>query len=1061
MMAVINDDIISFGYWVQQRRQALDLTRPALAQRVNCSPSTIKKIERDERRPSRQIAALLADHLLIPSEERERFISMARGEFVATPLSTPDSMSLPPFLWSSPQNVEPLPLVAREHEMERLTSHLDNALAGSGGIVFITGEAGDGKTMLAQAFIRHSQEQYADLVVATGNCNAYTGIGDPYLPFREILELLTGDIEPRWDANAMGRTYAERLWQLVPYTVQALLDAGPDLVDTFLLGTPLLTRATAAVSEQSKALVERLQTLITDHQHKHPIANLQQSNLFSQYARVLQDLARRRPLLLVIDDLQWIDVGSVSLLFHLSRHLTGQRILIVGLYRPAEVALGRNGERHPLESLINELQRTFGEIHVRLNQTNSRHFVDALIDSEPNRLNLAFRDALYKQTAGHPLFTVEMLRSLQARGGLMQNNGGEWEASPELDWHIIPVRVEGILKKRIGRLSPPQQKLLQVASVAGETFCGETIAHVGDMDERYVINELSTILAREARLVRPQGKQKVGMQQLSMYRFRHILFQQYLYNSLDPIQRSDLHRAIADELEQRYNGEAHLIAPQLARHYAIAGDEYRALRYFMVAGDMAAALYANAEAEIHYRRALALSLSMRERTAQLPDDQLLLQLYSKLGRTLELHSHYDKAIVVYEEMAQVAQERNDQAMVLASLLARAAIRATVNFARNPAEGRALLEQAQAVALNINDQAAEATILWNLLILNAYTGGDPHERLRYGEEALALARKLELSEQLAFILHDIIYAYAGIGQWEQARSALYEARDLWQQLDNLPMLSEALMRLHWTYLVTGDYEQATTLAEEAYRLGVESHNLDAQALSHFMLGFVHWERGEIEQAITLMEEDIAIAERVNSLTPLIGTRADLGLLYGELGDVARGLALAEQARRVAEEQLPILRFWPHAIQVLLHLHKGDLVTAQELVATLADYRTVKERFGYMPFMWVRVGLAHGEVMLAQGAHEAAVALMDELYDDLDKAGIWYLRPDVLHLKGRALLGLASSHLEEAGKVLLEARSVAECLGSRRALWPVLVSLAEVERQYGLLSVLSGKTGLAHY
>ncbi len=222
-------------------------------------------------------------------------------------------------------------------------------MAGNGGIVFITGEAGDGKTTLAQAFVRQSLQKQPDLVVATGNCNAYTGIGDPYLPFREILELLTGDIGARWDTSAMSRTYAERLWQLVPYAVQALLDVGPDLVGTFLLGTPLLTHATAAASAQNgnKEALDQLQDLVSRNQLGSSSSNLHQSNLFGQYTRVLQNLSRQQPLLLVIDDLQWIDVGSISLLFHLSHHLKGQRILIIGLFRAAEVALGRDGERHP------------------------------------------------------------------------------------------------------------------------------------------------------------------------------------------------------------------------------------------------------------------------------------------------------------------------------------------------------------------------------------------------------------------------------------------------------------------------------------------------------------------------------------------------------------------------------------------------------------------------------------------------------------------------------------------------------------------------------------------
>ncbi len=1043
MKMVQSGDIVSFGDWVQQRRQALDLTRPALARQISCSPSTIKKIERDERRPSRQIAALLADQLLIPASDQDRFLAMARGEFVATPLGAPNLISMPPFLRPSADRGDRAftPLVARQRELAQLDAHLTAALAGNGSIAFITGEAGDGKTLLAQAFVRRSQEKYPDLVVATGNCNAYTGIGDPYLPFREILELLTGDIEARWGAGAMSLTHARRLWRLAPQTVQALVEAGPDLVDTFVAGTPLLNRTTATVTHQDRTLLDRLEALIIRHQEERPATHMHQGNLFAQYARLLQSLARRQPLLLIIDDLQWVDAGSTSLLFHLSRHLQGQRILLVGIYRAAEVALGHGGERHPLVPLVNEMQRTFGEIHVRLNQADGRGFVDALIDNEHNQLDQSFRAALYRQTAGHALFTVELMHGLQTRGDIVRTADGEWVESPDLNWQLLPARVEGIIKERIGRLAQPLQELLQIASVAGETFDAALVARVQDVDERLTAGRLGTTLDREQRSVTMLGSQQVGAQQLVQYRFRHILFQQYLYNSLDPSQRIYLHNAVARELEQRYGDEAKRIAPQLARHYAIACDNPRAMHYFGVAGDMAAAIYANTEAVVLYRSALELASLAPDNAALQVSHPQRLQLYTRLGRSLELSAQHAAAIAVYEEMERVAQAAGDQAMVLASLLARTAIRTTVNFARDPVKGQALLEQAQLLARDLDDGAAEAKILWNLLVLNAYTGGDPDQRLAYGEQALTLARELELPEQLAYTLHDIFYAYAGIGQWQNACQALSEARDLWRQLDNLPMLSEALMRLHWTYLVAGEYEQAMVHAEEAYRLGVESHNLDAQALSHFMIGFVHWERGRIDQALAVMEEDIAIAESVSSLTPLIGTRADLGLLYGELGDFEHGLALADLARTVAEEQLPILRFWPHAIQVSLQLRQGNMAAAEELIATLSDYRTVKERFGYMPFMWVRVGLAHGEFALQMQAYDQATALMDSLYTDLCKAGIWYLRADVLYLKGRALIGQGPCNAEETCFVLEQARAAATKLGSCRALWPIMVSLGE--------------------
>jgi predicted ATPase/DNA-binding XRE family transcriptional regulator len=1043
------DSIVSFGYWVQRRRNALDLTRAGLAQRVGCSPVTIKKIERDERRPSRQIAELLADQLLIPDQDRDKFIRMARGEFVASSISSPDLISLPAFL-RTPDEAKKwveTPCVARERELAQLDAYLNAALAGNGGVAFITGEAGNGKTRLGQEFARQAQERHPHLVVANGNCNAHTGIGDPYLPFREILALLTGDIETRWVAGGMSRTSALRLWSTEPHAVQALVDAGPDLVDIFVSGPPLATRATAAAPGGGGGTLAQLKTLVAHHQTAPGPVPLRQSDLFAQYTRVLHMLARQGPLLLILDDLQWADAGSISLLFHLGRQLEGQRILVVGLYRPADIALGRAGERHPLEPVVNELQRRFGHIQVVLRQAGGKQFVEAFLDTEPNRLGIDFREALHRQTGGHPLFTIEMLRGLRARGDLVQDEGGHWIEGPVLDWQTLPARVEGVINERISRLPLRLQEALKVASVEGEDFTAEVVARVQAIDERHMVSQLSHVLDRQQRLVAVQGSQQLATKQVSRYRFRHILFQKFIYDSLDQVERVYLHRAVGNELEQLHGEHADSVAPQLARHFAAGGDDRRALQYFTVAGDMAAAVYANTEADAHYRRALEIAKSAKARSDKLANGKQLIQLYTQLGRTLELNAQYDQALDNYKDMETLALERGDQAMVLASLMARSIIRTTVNFARDPGQGHVLLEQAHTLARQLGDRSAEAKILWNLLLLSAYTGGDLHQRIEYGEGALALARELNLREQMAFTLNDIMYAYAGASQWARARAALNEAGELWRELGNLPMLSETLMRIHWTYLVTGDYEQALAYSEEAFRLGQESNNLDAQALSRFMIGFVHLEQGQPDQALAIMTEAVAVAESVASLTPLTGTRADLGWVYGQLGAVDRGLELARLARSTAEEKLPILRYWPRAILVSLHLLKGDLAAAKRIMATLQDYREIKEQFGYMPFMWVRVALAEGEFAFSQQDSVRAAALMDELYTELREAGICYLRPDVLHLRGRALLEQGLTNSDEACETLARARAEAEALGSRRTLWPILISLSEIERQRG--------------
>lgn len=215
----------------------------------------------------------------------------------------------------------------------------------------------------------------------------------------------------------------------------------------------------------------------------------------------------------------------------------------------------------------------------------------------------------------------------------------------------------------------------------------------------------------------------------------------------------------------------------------------------------------------------------------------------------------------------------------------------------------------------------------------------------------------------------------------------------------------------------------------------------------MIGFAYWERGQPQQALATMMEAVTVAESVASLTPSTGTRADLGWVYGQLGAVDRGLELAHLALSTAEEKLPILRFWPRAILVSLHLLNGDLAAAERVMAPLEDYRQVRDGFGYMPFMWIRVALAQGEFAFNQQDFACAAALMDDLDRDLRQAGIHYLRPDALHLKARALLKQGSNRAEEVRTTLERARAEAKALGSRRSLWPILMTLGDLQRHFG--------------
>jgi hypothetical protein len=130
--------------------------------------------------------------------------------------------TLPPFLSAAP----PLPglaapFVAREQELAKLANALTTARSGTGQILFVIGEAGRGKTILVQEFVRQAQAADPELLVVSGSCNAHTGSGDPYLPFREALTMLSGEVETRWAGGLISTAHARRLWETMPLNWRA------------------------------------------------------------------------------------------------------------------------------------------------------------------------------------------------------------------------------------------------------------------------------------------------------------------------------------------------------------------------------------------------------------------------------------------------------------------------------------------------------------------------------------------------------------------------------------------------------------------------------------------------------------------------------------------------------------------------------------------------------------------------------------------------------------------------------------------------------------------------
>lgn len=487
-------------------------------------------------------------------------------------------------------------------EFAQLNSHLDASLSGHGRVIFVVGEGGSGKTTLVGKFIEKAIQTQSNLLAAAGQCDAQFGLGIPFQPFSEILRTfgeggINGDkLPPFGTLDILANGYRQRLSVVLPDFIQALVEFGPDLVGFLLSGTAI-TRRIQESNNLNPDLKKQLQELLSQQASRLSEAkngqeapsiskstNLNQGILIDQITRVLQSMSERHPMILFLDDLQWADVATISLLLHLGRQLTSSRLLIIGAYRPETIAPIEDGETHPLASVVNKLQRQFGDIQIDMDQIDGLDFISALVDKEPNKLNLNFQRALFKQTAGNPLLTVELLHSLQKQGHINRDQTGCWIDGGTLDWRQMPPRIEGLLAERLSQLKPSCQVILNAASVQGRNFIAEIVAQVLNYDPDIVIHILSDIAVKEHHLIKVERVEYINGQRLSYYQFRHNLLQQYLYQELDEAKRHLLHRATGTALESVYSESTRDHAIELASHFQAAGFDEKADDYRLLAG---------------------------------------------------------------------------------------------------------------------------------------------------------------------------------------------------------------------------------------------------------------------------------------------------------------------------------------------------------------------------------------------------------------------------------------------------------------------------------------------
>jgi predicted ATPase len=494
--------------------------------------------------------------------------------FVATLTESaePNSISAPaPVSSIAPQVQTSTRIVNRHEEMTRLQAQFELAASGQRQVIFVTGEAGIGKTALVDAFCERASSTAS---AARGQCVEGFGSKEEYYPVTEALA--------RMCALPEGDKACRILARMAPDWLAAM---GRENANTTQDATQAATR-------------ERMP---------------------GDLCAALEEIAADKPLVLVFEDLQWADDSTLHLVSALARRRAPAKLLLVATYRPQDVAAENPGS-NPLRGLKQDLRMRHlcTEIALEpLGKTAVRDLVRRELHQEelPPRLT----SFVHQRSEGNPLFVIAILENLIARGYLTREDtagpsGSRWiqTAADEEMEASVPEGLAQMIELEVTRLNEPQQRMLEAGSLMSVAFPAWAVAAALDMNP-VDAEEACQELARQLYFVELAGQDELpDGTRSTFYVFSHGLYREVLWHKQTEARRSRRHIRIATRLAELFQGREGNVAREMAMHYEAASDWQRAVSALRTAAGHAMERHAPAEAAELLERALRLTENLRE-----------------------------------------------------------------------------------------------------------------------------------------------------------------------------------------------------------------------------------------------------------------------------------------------------------------------------------------------------------------------------------------------------------------------------------------------------------------
>ena len=781
------------------------------------------------------------------------------------------------------------PLVGRETELSKIRKPLENLLLeGEGGLVLIYGEAGIGKSRLNEE-LKSGFDDHLNWL--EGSAVDYSQMLS-YWPFQEVIRSTAGiteedDENSAWSKleDRITRLHGEKTGDILPYLASML------------------------ALEVHEPYLEKVQYLEAEDMGRQ---------VYLASPRFFERLAQERPLVLVFEDLHWMDDASARLLEHLLTLIHRAPILVIGLSRPEPESAGE---------WLGEVARQkyadrYTEIRLSpLGAEASRSMVENLL-AEADLLD-PMRRSILSRAGGNPFFLEEIVRSLIEIGAIAQEPEiGRWRATELSESLQLPDTIQGVIMARVDRLADEVKGVLRTASVVGRNFLYRVLQAVAEMELNL---DQSLVILESVDLIRT----KQHLPELE-YIFKHALAQETVYESILLQTRRGLHKQVAQTIENLFADRLEEFYGLLAYHYARAETWEQALNYLLKAGDRAGQLAADGEALTHYRQALS---TYEQAFGDRWDPYQRAVLARKMGQAFFRRGEHEQALENLKQALSLLDKPIPESTwgirlgILVEGVKQIILRLAPGLLRRAGgpdqhhvEVECITAYESLLWIDLT-RKPERFMLDTLLALNLAEQINHTERIiygstffggafvfvglygladRYAQYALALAEELDQPGLMGDVYHVQAASAAWKGQSEKAIEIGGLAVNLLRETGSIHDWGNANLVVNEATVHIGRYDSVIPVADEMIKVGQESGDLQVLAWGHSLRGLVERYTGDPEVSIAAYQKFVEIANQVQDYVSQVEGKAMIAHNYLLMDQVEPALASLNEAERIFQE-----------------------------------------------------------------------------------------------------------------------------------------------------------------